>query len=405
VNAARVLVTDAGRGSAIAAIRSLGRAGLSVIASDHDPRSAGFHSRYANEHVVYPDPAADSQAVVELLRSVAADRGVDLIIPVSDELLLPLARARSSFEGICELALPDDAALAQVTDKWATIELALRIGVPVPRTTLVESTAGALTAADELGWPVVLKPASSRVLREGRIERFEVAYAESPDGVAAAMAGIEGRCKVLVQEYRTGDAHGVELLADDGHPLMAFQHHRLHEVPISGGASSLREGVPLDPVLLGQATRLLHELRWTGLAMVEFRVGGDGPVLMEVNGRIWGSLPLAAKSGVDFPLGLASIYLGARVPGGGPSSATAQELGVRSRDLGRELVWIASVLRRWRRYPFLEAPPRRAALTAALRLPLPQDGFDVFSRDDPSPALADAVHAIRRTICKAGHAS
>jgi predicted ATP-grasp superfamily ATP-dependent carboligase len=292
-----------------------------------------------------------------------------------------------------------------VTDKWATIELALRIGVPVPRTTLVESTAGALTAADELGWPVVLKPASSRVLREGRIERFEVAYAESPDGVAAAMAGVEGRCKVLVQEYRTGDAHGVELLADDGHPLMAFQHHRLHEVPISGGASSLREGVPLDPVLLGQATRLLHELRWTGLAMVEFRVGGDGPVLMEVNGRIWGSLPLAAKSGVDFPLGLASIYLGARVPGGGPSSATAQELGVRSRDLGRELVWIASVLRRWRRYPFLEAPPRRAALTAALRLPLPQDGFDVFSRDDPSPALADAVHAIRRTICKAGHAS
>jgi hypothetical protein len=186
---------------------------------------------------------------------------------------------------------------------------------------------------------------------------------------------------------------------------MAFQHRRLHEVPISGGASSLREGVPLDPVLLGQATRLLRELRWTGLAMVEFRVGSEGPVLMEVNGRIWGSLPLAAKSGVDFPLGLANLYLGARVPGGGPPSATAQELGVRSRDLGRELVWIASVLRRRRRYPFLEAPPRRAALAAALRLPWPHDGFDVFSRDDPSPALADAVHAVRRTICKAGHAS
>ena len=402
---ARVLVTDAGRGSAIAVIRSLGRAGLSVIAADEDSRSAGFRSRYAGERVVYPDPAVEPDAVVELLRAAAVDRGVDLIIPVSDELLLPLARARDRFEGVCALAAPDDAALAQVIDKWATLELALRIAVPVPRTTLAETTGDALAAAAQLGWPVVLKPASSRVLREGAIERFEVAYADDREGVEAAMAGFEGRCKVLVQEYCTGEAHGVELLAERGRTLMAFQHRRLHEVPISGGASSLREGVPLDPELLGQATRLLHELRWTGLAMVEFRVGPDGPVLMEVNGRIWGSLPLAVKSGVDFPLGLASLYLRSRVPGGGPPAGAPQEVGLRSRDLGRELVWIASVLRPRRRYPFLEAPPRRAAVAAALRLPLPHDGFDVFSRDDPSPGVADAVQAVCRTMRKVGHVS
>lgn len=399
----RVLVTDAGRGSAIAVIRSLGRAGLSVIAADHDSRSAGFRSRYAGECVVYPDPAVDPEAVVELLRATAVESGVDLIIPVSDELVLPLARARELFEGICALAVPEDAALAEVTDKWATIQLALRLGVPVPRTILVGTVADAVTAARELGWPVVLKPASSRVLRGNTIERFEVAYADEPGGVVAAMTRLEGRCNVLVQEYRAGEAHGVELLAYEGRTLMAFQHRRLHEVPISGGASSLREGVPLDPGLLGQATRLLHELRWTGLAMVEFRVAPGGPVLMEVNGRIWGSLPLAVKSGVDFPLGLASLYLSPRVPGGGPPAGTPQAVGVRSRDLGRELVWIASVLRPRRRYPFLEAPPRRAALAAALRLPLPQDGFDVFSRDDPAPAVADAVQAVCRTMRKAGH--
>jgi predicted ATP-grasp superfamily ATP-dependent carboligase len=400
---ARVLVTDAGRGSAIAVIRSLGRAGLSVIAADHHPRSPGFRSRYADDQLVYPDPALEPDAVVGLLRSVAAEKNVELIIPVSDELLLPLARARDRFDGVCSLALPDDAALAQVADKSATVELAQRVGVPVPRTVLAQTTKDALAAAQELGWPVVLKPASSRILREGRVERFEVAYADGPEWVEAAMAGFEGRCRVLVQEYRAGQAHGVELLAQDGRTLMAFQHRRLHEVPISGGASSLREGVPLDLVLLSQSTLLLQALRWTGLAMVEFRVGADGPVLMEVNGRIWGSLPLAVKSGVDFPLGLASLYLANRLPGGGPPAGRPQTVGVRSRDLGRELVWIAAVLRRRRRYPFLEAPPRRAALSAALRLPLPQDGFDVFSRDDPSPAVADAVHAVCRTMRKVGH--
>jgi predicted ATP-grasp superfamily ATP-dependent carboligase len=402
---ARVLVTDAGRGSAIAVIRSLGRAGLSVIAADQRARSAGFRSRYVDEHLVYPDPAVAPDAVVELLHEVAVENEVDLIIPVSDELLLPLAHARTRFGGVCRLAVPGDPALAQVIDKWATVELALRVGVPVPRTALVQTADEAVAAAHQLGWPVVLKPASSRVLREGRIERFEVAYADGPDGVQEAMAGFEGRCNVLVQEYRIGEAHGVELLSQEGRTLMAFQHRRLHEVPISGGASSLREGVPLDPELLGQATRLLHALRWTGLAMVEFRVAADGPVLMEVNGRIWGSLPLAVKSGVDFPLGLASLHLGSRVPGGGPPAGRPQAVGVRSRDLSRELVWIGSVLRRRRRYPFLEAPPRRAALSAALRLPLPHDGFDVFSRDDPSPALADAVHAVCRTMRKAGHVS
>jgi predicted ATP-grasp superfamily ATP-dependent carboligase len=401
---AKVLVTDAGRGSAIAVIRSLGRAGLYVIAADHDPRSAGFRSRYAAERLVYPDPAAEPEAVVDLLHARAVAGGIDLIIPVSDEQLLPLARARTRFDGVCALAIPDDEALAQVADKSATIDLAMRTGVPIPRTTLAHTVEEALAAASELGWPVVLKPVASRVLREGRIERFEVAYADGPAGVAAAMAGFAGRSAVLVQEYRTGEAHGVELLAEQGRTLMAFQHRRLHEVPISGGASSLREGVPLDPVLLGQATRLVHALRWTGLAMVEFRVGAEGPVLMEVNGRIWGSLPLAVKSGVDFPLGLAGLYLGARLPGSGPTAGTPQEVGIRSRDLGRELVWIASVLRPRRRYPFLAAPPRRAALTAALRLPFPYDGFDVFARDDPSPALADAMHAVCRTMRKAGHA-
>jgi predicted ATP-grasp superfamily ATP-dependent carboligase len=403
VSVARVLVTDAGRGSAIAVIRSLGRQGLHVTAADHDRRSAGFRSRYAAERLVYPDPAADPGAVVDRLHAHAAAGRVDLIIPVTDELLLPLAQARGRFAGLTALAVPDDDALAQVVDKRATIELARRLGVPVPRTVLVHTADEALAAAGELRWPLVLKPAASRIVRAGAIERFEVSYADSASALADGMRELEGRCPVLLQEYRAGETHGVELLAERGQILMAFQHRRLHELPITGGASSLREGVALDPELLGHATRLMRELLFTGLAMVEFRVGEGGAALMEVNGRIWGSLPLAVKSGVDFPLGLAAIYLGSRLPGAGPARSS-ETVGLRSRDLGRELAWIASVGRRRRRYPFLPAPPRRAALAAALRLPLPKDGFDLLARDDPAPALADAVHAARRLMRKAGHA-
>jgi hypothetical protein len=78
---------------------------------------------------------------------------------------------------------------------------------------------------------------------------------------------------------------------------------------------------------------------------------------------------------------------------------------VRSRDIGLELVWIASVMRRRRRYPFLAAPPRREALRAALRLPLPRDGFDVLCRDDPMPALSGAVRIAGRLARKARDAT
>ena len=404
MSAPTVLVTDAGRGSAIAVIRSLGRQGLHVIAADHDRRSAGFRSRYAAERLVYPDPATDPAAVVELLHRQAGARHVELIVPVTDELLLPLAAARARFEGVSALAIPDDDALSLVTNKWATIELAQRLGVPVPRTVLVQSADEALAAAGDLGWPLVLKPAASRVLRGTGIERFEVSYADGPAALTAGMLPFAGRCPVLLQEYHAGDAYGVELLAEHGRTLMAFQHRRLHELPINGGASTLRESVALDPELLGHATRLIHELRWQGLAMVEFRVGAGGPVLMEVNGRIWGSLPLAVKSGVDFPLGLAALYLGSRLHGAGPRAGASRHVCVRSRDLGRELLWIGSVLRPRRRYPFLAAPPRRAAIAAAIRLPLPQDGFDLLCRDDPAPAVADAVHAAGRLARKVGRA-
>ena len=62
---------------------------------------------------------------------------------------------------------------------------------------------------------------------------------------------------------------------------------------------------------------------------------------------------------------------------------------MRSRNLALDVVWIASTLRRHRRYPYLEAPRRRAALGAAVGLLRPGQGYDLLEADDPRPALAE----------------
>jgi predicted ATP-grasp superfamily ATP-dependent carboligase len=398
----RVLVTDAGRGSAISIIRSLGRRGWHVVAADADPQSPGFYSRYTAGRVVYPPPERDSRAAVARLRRAAREHGIDLLIPVTDEVLLPLSEAREDFAGICVLALPEVDALAVTEDKAATLQLAARLGVPTPRSCLVRTADEALASAADLGLPLVVKPAASRLRRtDGTIESFTVTYADTRERLAAAVAALEGRCAVLLQEYCPGEGHGVELLLDRGRPVAAFQHRRLREVPLTGGASACRESVALDPVLFDYAVRILADLRWTGLAMVEFKVGPAGPRLMEVNPRIWGSLPLAVRCGVDFPAGLAAVALDGSAAVRSSLIPSHYPVGVRLHNLDLEAAWILLVLAGRRRYPFLPSPPRRAAIDATLELIRPGVAFDVQTLSDPGPGLADIARIARRLGRKA----
>lgn len=399
----RALVTDAGRGSAIAIIRSLGSHGWQVTAADADRRSPGFRSRHVDQRVLHPNPrAAPEEAIDALLRAVRRQR-VDLVIPVTDEVILPLSAQRRRFEDVSVLLLPEQAALAMTSDKEQTLALAMRLGVPTPRTAVVTSGPEAVEQADDIGWPVVLKPQASRVYRDGQgVEAFEVGYASGADDLLKRMAALAGRCPVLLQEYCQGEGHGVELLLDHGRPLAAFQHRRLREVPVSGGASSLRESVALDPVLLEHSVRLLAAMRWTGLAMVEFKVTPNGPQLMEINGRIWGSLPLAVKSGMDFPIRAATLYLS-----GPPPQDVALEssyrTGVRSRNVELDVLWIGAALRRRRRPPDMVPMRRRDGVITALRLLQPGDGYDILCLDDPRPGLAELGKIARKLPEKLRH--
>lgn len=395
-----ILVTDANRGSAISIIRALGRSNWRVIAADSVPNSLGFRSRYAAETLLYPAPENARHEFVDALLGAARDRHIDLIIPVTDAVIIPLSEARDRFAGVTMLAIPDKEALAIVTDKNKTLALAEQLGVPAPHTCLVATVQEALEQGPALGWPLVLKPRASRLYREQEaMEAFTVCYAENAEQLAKQMARFEGRCNVLLQEYYTGEGHGVELLLDEGRPLAMFQHKRLREIPIHGGASALRESVALDSAMVEYATRLMSALRWTGLAMVEFKVGKAGPKLMEINGRVWGSLPLAVMSGMDFPSRLADLYLGdAHAYNGAPN--TSYTVGVKARNLELDAAWIASVLYGKRDYPFFPMPGRGQAVKAVLELFNPRYKYDVQSFSDPQPGLAQIPKIVRKLAGK-----
>ena len=398
VHAPTVMVTDAGLGSSISVIRSLGRRGWRVIAADDDRWSPGFRSRYTTERVIHPSPREhDAASVARQLAEICADRGVDLLIPVTDQLVMPIARLRDAGQLRVPVTLPTTTALELARDKERTLDLARKLGVPAPVTCLVTDAEEALAATGEIGWPVVVKPTASRHARaDGTIEALTVSYAANPGELREAVEA--SPVPVLLQRYHRGVGYGVELLLDKGTPIAAFQHRRLREMPVSGGASALRESVALDPVMYRHATTLLAALDWSGLAMVEFKVGDDGPMLMEINGRIWGSMPLAVHAGMDFPWRLAQLW--ASGGGHGGEADTTYQVGVRSRNLELDIMWIGAVALRRRRYATLHWPSRTSAARACLQLLDPRIRHDTLALGDPGPGAADLVRIARRVLAK-----
>lgn len=395
-----VLVTDARRGSAITIMRSLGRKGWTVIAADEQRSSAGFRSRHARHHCVYPSPTAEPAAFVAALCDAVNQYQIDLIIPTTDEAILPLAQVRDRFEGHVQLAIAAPEALRVVTDKRATLALCEELNVPAPESYLAHSVEEARDVAHLLPWPIVLKAQRSRRLDGGNgVQRTgSVGYANTVKELIWQTERLIADGPVLLQGYMPGTGQGIEMLAHVGRPLAIFQHKRLAEVPITGGSSALRESVPLDPLLVDYSTRLVDALQWTGLIMVEYKVNEDDAALMEINGRVWGSLPLAVHSGMDFPALLGDLYVNGPPPG---PPLTDYEVGVRSCNLDLMALWFGQVLRNSRRYPFIPQPARSDALRALLGLFRRRLRFDVQSWSDPLPGLLDLQHTVAHVARKA----
>lgn len=382
-----VLVLDADQASSLAVVRSLARHGLRVeVASAGQPAIAS-RSRHAAASWTYPDPLADAPAFVNWLVEHLRNHAYDLVVPITERTVIPLAQERSRFAPDL-IAVADAAALAQVVDKQQTVALAASLGVKVPLAESVADADQAAQAAARIGYPLVVKPARSVGSQGGQRVHLAVTYAFDERELRSQVESALRFGPVLLQEFFAGDGVGIELIADHGEPRYLFQHRRLHEVPLTGGGSSLRISETPDPQLSDAASRLMRALQWHGVAMVEFkrnRETGDYR-LMEINGRFWGSLPLAVAAGANFPVMLHSLMTTGQV-GSWPPART----GTLARHLSRDIEWIERVLRRDAPATLVKLPRLGDAVRDSLLVLSPRHHFDVQSWRDPWPGFVDAA--------------
>ncbi|MEJ8654806.1 ATP-grasp domain-containing protein [Streptomyces sp. MS1.AVA.3] len=190
-------------------------------------------------------------------------------------------------------------------------------GVPSPRASWVTSPETAANAAEQIGYPVVLKPTA----HAGSVGVTRVDSAQDLDrGWKAASAGVASQGPeghgVMVEEYLDGPEVSVETVTDNGETtVVAVTRKRLGFAPffLETGHTVVADD-PLLETAAPVAQQALEALGIThGVSHVELRLTDRGPHLIEVNARqagdLIGELVLHA-TGVDLARAAADLACG-----------------------------------------------------------------------------------------------
>jgi biotin carboxylase len=362
----RLLVTvDEAYGS-LAAVRALAAAGYEPVIGVWQPDTYAARSRAHAGVVELPSPETDAAAYARAVASAAERLGVRAVLPGTEGTLIALARHRKLLPadvavGTCE---PDVVKLA--TDKDAVGRLAEQAGLRTPPTELL-SGAEAAERAHDLAYPLVLKAARSVTETDGRFEHVDTRRIDTPDGLRAAVAGLPDE-QCLVQPYLDGSLYSIGAIAWEGNVLGACHQLTRRIWPPHVGGSSYAETVPPDRALESRVAELVRAIGWSGIVHVQFIRSREAAYLIDFNPRVYGSIALAIRAGVNLPAAWADLLLG-RSPRIGTCRA-----GVRYRALEDDVRALAREL---------AAGNRRAAITGFV----PQrDTVDaVLSLRDPGP--------------------
>lgn len=332
-----VLVLGAGLRTTVTIARSLHRQNIPVIVAPVTPAEPAIPSRAIQKHVRFPDFRVKRDDFIRELTGLIQTEGVDMIMPTGDGAMAALAQHYETLAHLVHIGSPPPAVMERVLNKNLTLAAAQKCGIPIAASRLIENPSEIGTRIEGLQYPLIAKP----MVRDGK-NRYRIKYFVTPKELFNSIAEDDEWLRgALLQEYVPGVGKGIGVLMHKGAPIAMFQHRRAKEFPYTGGVSVTAEAEKIDPVLRDLAVALLREIEWQGIAMVEYRYNPADKrfVLMEINGRYWGSLFLAAQAGVDFP-----YYEWQLAHGEQPKVPKDYAYGIRARWMAGDILRLHGIL-------------------------------------------------------------
>jgi len=282
----------------IPVIKKAREMGLTVISTDRDLNAPGFAFSDFYEVV----DITDLDGTLE----VAKKYKVDAVITEQTDVAVPTAAYVAE-----KLGLPGvgyETAL-RATDKFLMREACKKSGIPVPRYRRVSTLKEAIDTAEEIGYPVVIKPVDNQSSRGV----FTVSNLSDMQRFFSESMHYSRKRNVLIEEKLVGTEVTVEgFVAGDGPTVLAISEKR-HLPPPLCVATTLLYAPSFDKKTIREIEQMDIEIVNAigipmGITHAEFMVTRDGPRIIEIAARGGGtkisSHIVPAISGVDVVEGL-----------------------------------------------------------------------------------------------------
>lgn len=305
-----VCLFGANERSCYSVAKSLKKKGYSITVISDDFHPIKF-SRYVDKFLklsfdITRNIFAAKEEIIQYLRL----NKVDALIPINDIAVQFISCFQQELRNYTRLLnINKEEVLKYSHNKYSLWKIAKELGIPVPLSKLVSSYSEFQELKYEIRFPVIVRPIYSKLIRDGKILGFAVKRIGNLKDLDNFVREKINITPLMLQEVLNGQGAGFNFLSNDGNILKAYAHERINE-EWGGGQSTLRKSIPVNSYNLEFYSRkLIKEIKWTGIAMIEYKIHNNKPYLIEINGRPWGSMEVGYRAGIDLPTEMVSEFL------------------------------------------------------------------------------------------------
>ncbi len=270
---------------------ALRRDGFETIMVNCNPETVS--TDYDTSDRLYFEPLT----LEDVLEIVAVEKPRGVIVQYGGQTPLKLARALEAAGVPIIGTSPDSIDLAEDRERFQ--QLIERLGLKQPPNRIAHTAEEALTLANEIGYPLVVRP--SYVLG-GRA--MEIVYADEDLAryIRDAVKVSEDSPVLLDRFLDHATEVDVDVIADaDGQVLVGGIMEHIEEAGVHSGDSSCSLppyslSAEVQDELRRQVALLARELKVVGLMNTQFAVQGDNIFILEVNPRASRTVPFVSKA-------------------------------------------------------------------------------------------------------------
>jgi D-aspartate ligase len=310
---AAILLGNANYYGTLAAVRSLGRAGVKVVTVDPSIISVGRYSRYSSQHMTCP-AFEDSSAWAEWLLQESRIGPRRAIYATSDAVSFALARYRKELSSHFDLYQPSLDTIMNILDKGALIQNAQAVGIETPSTWFPENGTEAAKIAKEANGAVIIKPRSQlaqrtktkgSVVDRDSVQRVFDSYVRDLSTDSEFAKQCSTAMTPVIQQFHPQAIENVYSLCGFrekvGGGMIMRAARKFLQQPRRTGTGLCFETTTVDPVLADQARRLCERVGYYGVFELEFIFAEGKAMLIDFNGRFYHQVAFDIARGMELP--------------------------------------------------------------------------------------------------------